>query len=79
MQLQCPPETIKCGTSGSPAFDDEGRVVGILTQSSDNESLAHVVRLATALPGYMLKTLDREWTALCEKQITAAMERSTRA
>jgi hypothetical protein len=58
VRLKHASDRIRGGTSGSPAFDKKGRVVGIVSMSQENEADAHLVRLATTLPGWMLRVAE---------------------
>lgn len=41
------------GTSGSPAFDEQGRVVGIVNKADPDNPIAQLALLATALPRWV--------------------------
>jgi hypothetical protein len=51
------------GTSGSPAFDDAGRVIGVISTTMEMDGSptgdGHLSCLAGALPGWMLDDLSR--------------------
>ena len=54
---------VRPGTSGSPLFDNHGRVLGLVSTSSetaDRESHGMAVRLATAIPQWLLRQLQYE-------------------
>ena len=54
---------VEAGTSGSPVFDDEGRVIGIVSMVPVEESTAPEadgVLLSTALPRWVLCQLTNE-------------------
>ncbi len=56
-------QTIIAGTSGSPMFGDDGRVVAVVSTGGETSGLpdgsAMFSCLAGALPGWMLNTLTR--------------------
>lgn len=48
------------GTSGAPAFDDHGNVLGVVSTANLNGPTATLVRLAMALPVHMIKEIQQD-------------------
>ncbi len=59
LSLTDPAARIIPGTSGSPAFDEQGRVVGIVNKAREDAPLAQLALLATALPAWV-HLIERE-------------------
>lgn len=62
LYIESPSGPIDGGTSGAPAFNKNGEVVGIVSSGDQEGGSVSIMRLATALPGRVLMALDENWS-----------------
>lgn len=54
-------DRIEDGTSGAPAFDDTGKVIGVVSASAEDHPECDLIRLAMALPLWLLESEIQNW------------------
>ena len=75
LMLDVSPDAILGGTSGAPAFNDQGEAFALVSISgADRTHEVMLPRLAAVLPGYVLMEFDSHWADYVRGQVSGASE-----